>query len=47
MTAVAFGVVAFSIVVQGMTMPTLLHRVGEIGGDPAQGKAEATEAAPE
>ena len=29
-TAVAFGVVAFSIVVQGMTMPALLHRIGEI-----------------
>ena len=40
-TAVAFGVVAFSIVVQGMTMPALLHRVGEIGGKPTKDDTES------
>jgi hypothetical protein len=34
MTAVAFGVVAFSIVVQGLTVTPLLHRPGELSGRP-------------
>ncbi len=33
LVAVAFGVVAFSIVVQGVTMPPLLRHLGEIKGD--------------
>jgi CPA1 family monovalent cation:H+ antiporter len=57
-TAVAFGVVAFSIVVQGITMPPLLRRLGFLGaphgGDPdggtgtemPAGEQEAAPAAP-
>jgi monovalent cation:H+ antiporter, CPA1 family len=36
---VSFAVVAFSILVQGLTMPLLLRRIGEIPGD--RGKPEA------
>jgi NhaP-type Na+/H+ or K+/H+ antiporter len=34
---VAFAVVAFAIVVQGLTMTLLLRRLGEIGGLPETG----------
>ena len=32
---VTFGVVAFSIVVQGLTMPLLLRRLGFLNADPS------------